>query len=148
MLAISWELRRQIGSRVKLKLQNDIEKNPGPEIEKEMKRRRECQRRKRQEKLRRYMEKRVEMMASKTKVMTWNAQKAYLDYPRSCRFVEMLKYVRKTSAKIVFSELLGLARPAVAPHSAVVRKEMLSISPITLGTMVNIAFVSNKDFPC
>ena len=39
LLAISWELRRQIDSRVKLKLQNDIEKNPGPEIKKEKKRR-------------------------------------------------------------------------------------------------------------
>ena len=48
------------------------------------------------------MEKRVAMMASKTKVMTWNAQKANVDYPGSCRFVEMLKNFRKTSAKIVF----------------------------------------------
>ena len=102
LLAISWELRRQIDSRVKLKLHNDIGKNTGPEIEKVRKRRRECRRRKRQEKIRICMEKRVEMMASKTKVMTWNAQKANLDYPRSGRFVEMLKYVRKTSAKIVF----------------------------------------------
>ena len=45
----------------------------------------------------------MEKMASKTKVMTWNAQKADVGHPRSCRFVEMLKYVRKNSAKIVFS---------------------------------------------
>ena len=89
---------------IKLTLRHDIENNPGPEVQQEMKRRRECRRRKRQEKIRRCMDKRVEMMVSETKVVTWNAQKASVDYSRSCRSVEMLKYVRKTSAKIVFAQ--------------------------------------------
>ena len=85
---MSLELRRQIDSRVQLNLQNDIENNPGPEVEKKRKIWRECRRRKRQEKIRRCVEKRLEMMASKTKVMTWNAQKAMWTAPGAAGLLE------------------------------------------------------------
>ena len=41
-------------------------------------------------------------MKSKTKLTTWNVQKASIDFPRGCRSVEILRYIQKTSVKIVF----------------------------------------------
>ena len=41
-------------------------------------------------------------MKDKIKLMTWNVQKASIDFPRGCRFVEILRYIQKTSVKIVF----------------------------------------------
>jgi len=41
-------------------------------------------------------------MKGKIKLMTWNLQKASLNFPRGCRFVEILRCIQKTSVKIVF----------------------------------------------
>ena len=43
--AISWESRRHVDTRIKLKLQNDIELNPGPSLSEERKRQRVCRKR-------------------------------------------------------------------------------------------------------
>ena len=100
--AISWESRRHVDTRIKLKLQNDIELNPGPSLAEERKRQRVCRKKKRQEKIVKAMKERVDKMKGKIKLMTWNVQKASIDFPRGCRFVEILRYVQKTSVKIAF----------------------------------------------
>ena len=41
-------------------------------------------------------------MKGKIKLITWNMQKASIDFPRGCRFVEILRHIQKTSARIVF----------------------------------------------
>ena len=48
------------------------------------------------------MKERVDKMKCKIKLMTWNVQKVSRDFPRGCRFVEILRYIQKTSVKIVF----------------------------------------------
>ena len=35
-------------------------------------------------------------------LMTWNVQKVSIDFPRGYRFVEILRYIQKTSVRIVF----------------------------------------------
>ena len=106
--AISWESRRHVDTRIKLKLQNDIELNPGPSLAEERKRKRVCRKRKRQEKMVKTTKERVDKMKGKINLMTWNVQKASIDFPRGCRFVEILGYIQKTSVKIVFlSEILS-----------------------------------------
>ena len=62
----------------------------------ERKRQRVCRRRRRQEKIVKAMKERVDKMKGKSKLMTWNVQKASIDFPRGCRFVEILRYVQKT----------------------------------------------------
>ena len=99
---ISWESRRHVDARIKLKLQNDIELNPGPSIAEERKRQRVCRKKRRQEKIVKAMKERVDKMKGKIKLMTWNVQKASIDFPRGCRIVEILRYVQKTSVKIAF----------------------------------------------
>ena len=44
----------------------------------------------------------VDKMKGKIKFMTWNVQKASINFPRGCRFVEILRCVQKTSIKIAF----------------------------------------------
>ena len=100
--AISWEFRRHVYTRIKLKLQNDIELNPGPSLAEERKRKRVCRKRKRQEKIVKTMKERVDNMKGKIKLMTWNVQKASIDFRRGCRFVEILRYIQKISVKIAF----------------------------------------------
>jgi len=41
-------------------------------------------------------------MKGKITLMTWNVQKASTDFPRDCRFVEVLRYIQKKSVKIIF----------------------------------------------
>ena len=106
--AISWEFWRHVDTRIKFKLQNDIELSPGPSIAKQRKRQRICRRRRRQEKIVKAMNGRVDKMKGKIKLMTWNLQKASINFPRGCRFVEILRYVLKTSVKIAFfSEIIS-----------------------------------------
>ena len=100
--AIAWEFRRHVDTRIKLKLQNEIELNPGPSLAEERKRQRVCRKRKRQEKIVKTTKERVDKMKGKIKLMTWNVQKASIDFPRGCRFVEILRYIQETSVKIVF----------------------------------------------
>ena len=51
LIAISWQSRRQIGIRIKLKLQNDIELNPGQSLVVERKGRRMYRKKRRQGKV-------------------------------------------------------------------------------------------------
>ena len=100
------ESRRHIDTRIKLRLQNDIELNPGPSLPEERKRQRVCKRRRRQEKKFKAIKERVDKLKGKIKLITWNVQKASIDFPRGCRFVEILRHVQKTSVRIaIFSEI-------------------------------------------
>ena len=91
--AIAWESRRDVDTRIKLKLQNDIELNPGPSLAEERKRKRVCRKRKGQEKIVKTTKERVDKMKGKIKLITWNVQKASIDFPGGCRFVEILRYI-------------------------------------------------------
>ena len=94
--AISWESRRHVDTRRKLKLQNDIELNPEPSLAEERKRKRVYRKRKRQEKIAKTTKERVDNMKGKIKLITWNVQKASVDFPGGCRFVQTLRYIQKT----------------------------------------------------
>ena len=48
---IYWESRRHVDTRINLKLQSDIQLNPGPSIAEERKKRRVCRKRRRQDKI-------------------------------------------------------------------------------------------------
>ena len=100
--AIPWESRRHEDTRIKAKLQNDIELNPGPSLVEERKRQRACRKRKRQEKIVKTTKEHVDKMKGTIMLMTWNVQKVSIDFPRGYRFVEILRYIQKTSVKIVF----------------------------------------------
>ena len=56
----------------------------------------------RQDKIVKAWKERADKIKGKIKLMAWNVQKANIDFPRGCRFAEILRYIRKTSVKIVF----------------------------------------------
>ena len=41
-------------------------------------------------------------MKGKIKLMTWNIQNTKIDFPRGCRFAEILRSIEKSSTKIAF----------------------------------------------
>lgn len=98
---ISWESSEHVDTRIKVKLQHDIELNPGPSLAEERKRQRVCRKRKGQKKIVGATKERVGKMKGKIKLMAWNVQKANIDFPRGCRFVEILKYIFKERIEFI-----------------------------------------------